>query len=178
MECKKIAVWGQIALEGKSKLQVLFSFIITVAKLLQLCGRVTGFCGLEFVSEGGDYIVLHSGPCLGNVKNDFHELKGDKGMVNSTAEVSRALVGDVGVSGTNSSEVLLGEMKISGGNGGKGGGSGGGGGNGGGGGGHKGRKGKGGGSGGGGGGGGGSGGGRGGGGGNGQGHEWGGGSGG
>ncbi|BAT75418.1 hypothetical protein VIGAN_01327500, partial [Vigna angularis var. angularis] len=116
------------------------------------------------------------GPCLGNVKNDFHELKGDKGMVNSTAEVSRALVGDVGVSGTNSSEVLLGEMKFSGGNGGKGGGSGGGGGNGGGGGGHKGRKGKGGGSGGGGGGGGGSGsgGGRGGGGGgNGQGHEWG-----
>ena len=58
-------------------------------------------------------VVVIASPCFADVKNDFHETKG--GIVNYTAEVSGGGLGE-----TNSSGMLLGERKFSGGNGGKG----------------------------------------------------------
>ena len=71
-------------------------------------------------------VVIATRPCLANVKNDFHETNGGN-ICNYTAQVSRGGLGGggVGVSEKNSSGMLLGERKFSGGNGGKGGGGGG-----------------------------------------------------
>ena len=68
-------------------------------------------------------VVIATRPCLANVKNDFHETNGGN-ICNYTAQVSRGGLGGggVGVSEKNSSGMLLGERKFSGGNGGKGGG--------------------------------------------------------
>lgn len=70
-------------------------------------------------------VVIATRPCLANVKNDFHETNGGN-ICNYTAQVSRGGLGGggVGVSEKNSSGMLLGERKFSGGNGGKGGGGG------------------------------------------------------
>ena len=61
-------------------------------------------------------VVIATRPCLANVKNDFHETNGGN-ICNYTAQVSRGGLGGggVGVSEKNSSGMLLGERKFSGG---------------------------------------------------------------